>query len=282
MKQFLCLLLLTVAISGSYSLEQEQNAPANHQKSLISSIIRQLDGVSDNLNQLQVVLSKLGSQLNYATANERSESSVVPLSKMEQSETKKLNYLSKSAEKTLLDVNSVKNVVNQLTDQLTGLLGGSKIRQRRSLSMNEANLDQLSQLVQLFRNGPTAFDSSIASLNHHQNSIRKRRQAPQGILSSTAQSASNGLQDLLQVATNLSNGIRRRLSTISTQIADLTANGILSVNAAATQTVNGATSLVSSAGTAVVNSVNSVTGQISSAITNGVKQANQMAQNTLG
>lgn len=176
------------------------------------------------------------------------------------------------------EVDNARKVATELTGQLSSYLTSrtrlpTGSRSRRSVQLNEPNLEQLSQLIQLLRGGPE-------SLNR-----RVRRQAPSGppsIISSTMETASNGLQDLLQVATSLSNGIRRRLSNVSTQIADLTASGVLSLNQAATNTVQGATNVLSSIGSSAVNGVNTVTTSVNKAITNGVKQVNAIAQNTLG
>jgi hypothetical protein len=163
-------------------------------------------------------------------------------------------------------VDHVQKVVVAVRQQLNGLAVRSP-RTRRSVHLNEANLDQLSQLISLLRTGP------------HAGNRRVRRQASGGLITSTA---TNGLNDMMMMATNLSNGIRRRLTSISSQIADLTANGVLQLNDAATNTVQGAANAIGSLSNSAVGTVNTVTGQISNAISNGVKQVNSLAQNSLG
>ena len=123
------------------------------------------------------------------------------------------------------EVDNARQVATQLTEQLSSYLtskthvsAGS--RTRRSVQLNEPNLEQLSQLILLLRGGPETINRRV----------RRQTSPSNSIISNTMESASNGLQDLLQVATSLSNGIRRRLSNVSTQIADLGANGILTLN----------------------------------------------------
>lgn len=179
-----------------------------------------------------------------------------------------------------LEVDTVRRVVTELTSHLSALLAQDAARpapalarSRRSVQLNEPNLDQLSQLIQLLRAGPQSADALR----------RQRRQTTGGsLISQTTQTAQAGLQELLTAATSLSQGIRQRLSTISSQLAHMTANSMLTLNDAATSTVQGAVGMIGSLGNSAVGSVNSVTGQINSAITNGVKQVNAMAQNTLG
>lgn len=175
-----------------------------------------------------------------------------------------------SIDSALNEVDHVQKVVDAVKEQLNGLAIRSP-RNRRSVQLNEANLNELNRLISLLRNVPTV---DVAKL-------RVRRQAS-NIISNTAQTASNGLSEMLMLATNLSNGIRRRLTTISSQIADLTTNGVLQLNEAATNTVQGAANMFGTISNSAVGTVNTVTGQISNAITNGVKQVNTLAQNTLG